>query len=129
VPLVSPAPLAALSACLIDVVQNDAGGTIGTTTGTLDVTLPLSARVYLTGNSAAPCPKCVSGVCDPTWTSAATTVSPDTGAPCAPVGSFLTTNECRPVLDGLQAPLRIDLTPLTTGTASWTHASGTFCPS
>jgi hypothetical protein len=68
-------------------------------------------------------------VCDPTWRTNTRTTSPDTGDACSPTGSLLTTIECRPALRGFQAPLPVDLTPLTTGTATMTSASGLFCPS
>jgi hypothetical protein len=44
------------------------------------------------------------------------------------VGAQLTTIECRPSLPGFQAPLPVDLTPLTSGTATKTAADGVFCP-
>ncbi len=128
VPVPSLPPLSALSSCLIDVVQTDAAGTIGATTGSLSVTLPLSSRLYITGNSASPCPRCLSGTCDPTWKTGNNTTSPDAGAPCTAVGSLRTSQQCRPTLANLQVPLPLDLTPLTTGTVSTTGAGGNFCP-
>ena len=92
------------------------------------MSLPLSSRVYISGNTASPCPKCISGACDPTWKTNTGTTSPDTGAACTPTGAQLTTIDCRPSLPGFQAPLPVDLTPLTTGTASKTAANGLFCP-
>ena len=41
----------------------------------------------------------------------------------------MTTIECRPSLPGFQAPLPVDLTPLTSATATKTAADGLFCPS
>jgi hypothetical protein len=127
-PILSPAPFASLTTCVMNVVQTDAGGTFDATTGDSSVSLPLSSRVYITGNTASPCPKCVSGACDPTWKTNTNTTSPDTGKSCTPVGAQLTTTECRPSLPGFQAPLPVDLTPLTSGTATMTAANGLFCP-
>ena len=44
------------------------------------------------------------------------------------MGTQLTTIQCRPALGGFQAPLPVDLTPLTSGTATKTAAGGAFCP-
>src|SRR5207249_1632923 len=117
-----------LTTCVMNVVQTDAGGTFDGATGDSSVSLPLSSRVYITGNAASPCPRCISGSCDPTWNTGNNTSSPDAGAPCTPIGIQLTTSDCRPSLPGFQAPLPVDLTPLTTGTASSTSATGLFCP-
>lgn len=127
-PISSPAPFAALTTCVLNTVSSDAGGTFDRTTGEVDVTLPLSSRVYLTGNQASPCPKCVSGTCDATWKTNGNAASPDAGAPCVATGSVQTSPDCRPSLPGFQAPLGINLSPLTTGTASLTSVNGSFCP-
>src|SRR5262249_53529085 len=72
--------------------------------------------------------KCLSGVCDASWKTNTNTFSPDTGAACTPVGTQLTTIQCRPNLAGFQAPLPVNLTPLTSGTVSKTAGNGIFCP-
>ncbi len=127
-PILSPPPFNALTTCVMNVVQSDAGGTFNGATGDTSVSLPLSSRVYITGNSASPCPKCLSGACDSTWKTNTNAPGPDAGHACAPTGASLTSTDCRPSLPGFQAPLGIDLTPLTTGTAAKTAASGLFCP-
>ena len=127
-PIVSPPPFGSLTTCVLNVVQTNAGGTFTQSTGDSTVSLPLSSRVYITGNTVSPCPKCLSGACDPSWKTNTNTTSPDTGAACTPVGAQLTTIQCRPSLPGFQAPLPVDLTPLTSGTASATAANGIFCP-
>jgi hypothetical protein len=127
-PIVSPPPFAALTTCVLNVVQTNASGTFNGTTGDSNVSLPLSSRVYISGNTASPCPKCLSGHCDPTWKTNTNTTSPDTNAVCTPTGIQLTTTDCRPSLPGFQAPLPVNLTPLTTGTVSMTSATGMFCP-
>ena len=72
------------------------------------------------GNTTSPCPKCTSGTC---------TYGADAGGACTAVGSKTTSNDCRPNLAGFQAPLAVTLSPLTTGSASSTSATGIFCPS
>src|SRR5215510_11040632 len=118
-PVLSPAPFGALTTCVLNVVQSDAGGTFDATTGASSVALPLSSRVYITGNTTSPCPKCVSGAC---------TYGKTPAGACTAVGTLMTSNDCLPSLGGFQAPLGVDLTPLTSGTSSKTSATGVFCP-
>src|SRR6185503_16310781 len=103
-------------------------GTANATSGDSNVSLPLSSRVYISGNTASPCPKCISGTCDTTWKTNTGGLSPDSGHACVPAGVGLTSADCRPALTGFQAPLGVDLSPLTTGTASRTSDTGLFCP-
>ncbi len=126
-PILSPAPFGSLTTCVLNIVQSDAAGTFDAATGNSSVNLPLSSRVYISGNTTSPCPKCLSGTCDSTWKTNTNTVSPDAGAACTAVGSKMTTNQCRPNLAGFQAPLPVSLNPLTTGTTSKTSATGMFC--
>ena len=125
-PVVSPAPFNALSRCVLNVVATTASGSADPAAGSATFSLPLSSRVYMTGNSASPCPKCLSGTCDPTWKTNLAKPSPDSGMPCQPVGSQQTSNDCRPALLGLQAALPVTVS-LTTGTASKIDAGGNFC--
>jgi hypothetical protein len=118
-PILSPPPFGSLTTCVLNVVQTDASGTVNTTTGDSSVSLPLSSRVYITGNTGSPCPRCPAGSC---------TYGQNAGGGCTPVGSLQTTIECPPSLGGFQAPLPVDLTPLTTGTVAMTDATGNFCP-
>src|SRR5439155_27326610 len=99
-PIASPHPFEALTTCVVNIVQTAASGTSNKTTGDSSVSLPLSSRVYLTGNSASPCPRCLSGTCDSTWKTNTATTSPDQGAACTGVGSQITTNDCRANLTG-----------------------------
>lgn len=115
----SPPPLGALTTCVINVVQSDAGGTGDPTLGTSSVNLPLSSRVYITGNTASPCPRCVTGTC---------TYGDDAGKTCTTTASSTTSQQCRPALSGFQAPLPVALNPLTTGPSNLTNAAGNFCP-
>src|SRR5262249_29244656 len=114
-----PIANAGLSACVVNVIQSDAGGTGDITTGTSNVSIPLSSRVFLTGNSASPCPKCVSGTCNY-----------GTGTTCSAGSNTLgTSQDCPPPPSAFLAPLAVGLNPLTTGASSMTGASGNFCPS
>jgi hypothetical protein len=119
----APLPIvnAGLSTCVVNVIQTDAGGMADLTAGTSSVSIPLSSRVYLTGNSSQPCPRCVSGTC---------TYGENAGGACsAGNNTLLTSVDCPPPRGGFLAPLAVTLSPLTTGTASMTNASGSFCPS
>lgn len=127
-PIPSPPPVNALTTCVINAVQSDASGTFDRTTGESSVNLPLSTRVYITGNQASPCPKCLAGTCDPTWKTNTGGLGANSGQPCVATGALQTSADCRPALSGFQAPLGVNLSPLTTGTASLTRVDGLFCP-
>src|SRR5207244_4490849 len=126
-PIVSPPPFGSLTTCVLNVVQSTASGTGDSSLGSSTISLPLSSRVYISGNTASPCPKCLAGTCDPSWKTNTATTSPDTGSACTAVGSKMTSNDCRPSLPGFQAPLPVNLSPLTTGSTSKTDAGGNFC--
>jgi hypothetical protein len=66
-PIVSPPPNDALTTCVQNVVDTTASGTFNAATGDSNVSLPLGSRVYITGNSTDPCPRCISGTCDASW--------------------------------------------------------------
>jgi hypothetical protein len=118
-PILSPPPSDALTTCIMNVVQSDAGGTVDTASGASSVSLPLTSRVYITGNTASPCPTCAGGACS---------YGKNPGASCTATGSLGTSNDCPPDFAGFQAPLPVNLTPLTSGTAAKTAADGKFCP-
>jgi hypothetical protein len=120
-PVLSPPPFGSLTTCVLNVIQSDGSGTANTSDGSSTASLPLSSRVYITGNTSNPCPRCVGG--GPTCN-----YGKNSGASCTPVGTLLTTNDCHPSYNGFQAPLAVSLNPLTTGTASDTAADGNFCP-
>jgi len=127
-PIPCPSPFGALTACVVNVIQTDGSGTMDVTTGSASASLSLSSRVYITGNMAEPCPRCLSGSCNPAWQTNAAQPSPDSGNMCTAVGTLMTSLDCRPALGGFQAGLAIDLNPLTTGTTSMANAGGLFCP-
>jgi hypothetical protein len=109
------------STCVINVIQPGAGGTATVSTGSVSVNMPLQSRVYLTGVTygvATPCPKCVSGQCSG---------GKRAGLACATTNSLLTSHDCPPDDNLFLAGLTVNLSPLTTGTASDTAADGIFC--
>ena len=116
----------ALSTCVVNVFNvNPVSGTADTAAnGATNITVPLSSRVYLTGNLTAPCPTCsaaVNGTCSR---------GPDAGKTCQAVSAGVTSVDCRP--DGtFQAPLGITFAPLTTGQSTKvepTANTGRICP-
>jgi hypothetical protein len=118
IPIAAPPPNEAFNTCALNVIQMDASGTADVSTGNSNITIPLASRVYMTGNAASPCPKCVSGLC--------TAGGEDTGHPCVTTSNLMTSLDCRPPLASFKAPLPIVL-PLTSGTASKSATDGIFC--
>src|SRR5262249_43431876 len=85
------------------------------------VNIPLSSRVFITANSASPCPKCVSSKC---------TYGASAGQACSAGSNTLgTSQDCPPNPANFLAPLAVTLSPLSTGTVTKTGAAGNFCPS
>ena len=130
--------LAALSTCVLNVIQMDASGSGDLASGTSITTLPLSSQVFLTGNGTAPCPVCVDTVCtgdgttrcfvDADCSGPGGTCSSHTGtvtclggnkdgSACTPVGTLKTSFDCTPTPGLFQAPLPVTLGPLTTAAA------------
>jgi hypothetical protein len=114
-----------------------ASGTLDASTGTFNGGFPLLSTVYLTGNAGFPCPLCVggtpgvtnSGTCQNAaqW-SAGVGPSPDAGAACTPVNAAMDSHDCDPPAGSLLPSFSVDLTPITTGTASDSDPLGLFCP-
>ena len=120
-PLEFPNPATtSLTTCALNVVRIDASGTIDPTTGETNASLPLASEVYVTGNLGSPCPHCVGGSC---------TYGANALLPCANASNTLTSQDCPPErgLGLYQAPLPVNLSPLTTGTSTLTAADGNFC--
>jgi len=115
-----PIPNGGLSTCVVNVFQTDSSGTFNLATGASSVTIPLSSRTYLTGNSASPCPKCENSTCNS---------GPNAGMGCsAGTNSLATSIDCPPAADKFLAALAVTLGPLTSGSAEKTEATGKFCP-
>jgi hypothetical protein len=132
-----------LSTCVQNVVAQNESGTIDTATGDAALSVPLSSRVYLTGNLASPCPKCTNtacsaGHCTGIATGKACTTNADCvntcnagrnrGQACTPVGTLLTSLDCPPTDSQFVAPLSIPLA-VSTGPTVVTQSTGLFCPS
>jgi len=129
-PIPSPPPNDALTTCVQNVIETGATCTFNSGTGDSNVSLPLGSRVYITGNSTDPCPRCIAGTCDNSWADLNSSPGEDNGKACSTDGVIVTTSlQCRPPLGGYKANLPVNLTPLTTGTASMTNGTGQFCPS
>ncbi len=118
-PILSPPPNGALTTCVLNVFSADASGTGDTTAGTSTVMIPLASRVYITGNTTSPCPKCISATC---------TYGENAGKACTTTTNLMTSLACPPPLKGFQAPLPVTLGPLTSGPAQMSAANGSFCP-
>jgi hypothetical protein len=145
-PLPIPNPLAggALTVCVLNTWASPATGTLDLSTGTSSTNVPLTSDNYITGNLAQPCPRCSAtgtpaspgtGTCDR---------GPNTGGPCTttsstgltrdcPTGGVAAGKPCTPgggaCVDGSHVgPISVNLSPLTTGSATSTHADGLFCP-
>src|SRR5262249_13380520 len=98
-------------------------GLVDVTSGVVAASIPLSSRVFITANSASPCPKCVSGSC---------TYGPGAmpGHTCSAGSNTLgTSQDCPPHPAHCLAPLAVSLSPLSTGTVTKTGGTtGNFCP-
>jgi mucin-2 len=115
-----PLPIAnaGTSTCVLNTWAAPASGTVNLATGESTTSVPLNSNVFLTGNAAAPCPRCQGGTCER---------GPNAGAACTTTNAFATSKDCPPDGTNLGA-IAVDLTPLTTGTANKTNASGNLCP-
>jgi hypothetical protein len=130
-----PIASAGTSTCVRNTFSAPASGTLDSTTGDFTGSFPLTSTVYLTANGTFPCPLCLggtpgvagSGTCDATWSSGVGP-SPDAGNPCKPVNSTGDSNDCNPPAGSVLPSFPVDLTPITTGTASKSDAGGIFCP-
>src|SRR5262245_7244871 len=143
-----------LTTCVLNSFQAPATGMVSLVDGTSSTNVVLTSDTYLTGNFDEPCPRCrvgaggtgafavgsrqtpATGFCDrgPRKGQACTTTNSigltrdcktggsDATHPCIPAGM----DSC---IDGTHVgPITVDLSPLTTGSASRTAADGNFCP-
>jgi len=116
-----------LSTCVQNVYQLDGSGLANTTSGDITLSVPLSSRVFLTGNdfgNGQPCPACVGGTCDG---------GPNQGDPCTGVGVPGSSHDCPPFGYQYLAPLDVTLSPLSTSGGTLPvdgsiSAGGLFCP-
>jgi hypothetical protein len=125
------------STCVRNTFAVPASGTLDSSTGTFDGGFPLTSSVFLTGNSTFPCPLCLggtpgvtnSGTCQSglQW-AAGVGPSPDAGAACTPVNAAMDSHDCDPPAGSMLPSFSVNLTPITTGTASMVGPAGAFCP-
>ena len=116
----APLPISNLgtSTCVLNTFQSPGGGIVDTTLGSVSLVAALNSDVFLTGNATAPCPRCISGMCER---------GPNAGGGCTTTNSFNTSKDCAP--DGTElGNIFVNLTPLHTGTTTTTDAGGLFCP-
>jgi hypothetical protein len=118
---------AGTSTCVRNTFSAPASGTLNTATGDFNGSFPLTSEVFLTANASAPCPKCVAGACQAGWTSGVGP-SPTEGDPCTATDGSGSTYDCEPPPAAALPSFPVNLTPITTGTASDTGAAGIFCP-
>src|SRR5262249_48909204 len=118
-------------------------GTLDLSTGASSTNVNLNSDTYLTGNLGQPCPKCSAtgtpaspgtGTCDrgPRKGLACTTTSSTGYTRDCPPGGVDGTHPCTAgggqCIDGSHVGvINVNLSPLTTGTASKTNATGNFC--
>jgi hypothetical protein len=114
-PLPVPSTTAAVSTCVMNVIQTDACGSADLATMGSSLSVNLSTRLYLTGDPVSPCPLC-SGTCS---------AGARMGDPCTGSGP---SNDCPPLGAQYIGNLAVALSPLSTGTTTATSPDGLFCP-
>jgi len=144
-PLPIPNPtIPGITSCVLNTWRTAAAGTLDLVSGAVSINVPLISDTYLTGNLGQPCPKCSAtgtpaspghGTCDrgPRTGLACTTTSSTGYTRDCPTGGTDGTHPCTPgggaCIDGSHVgPINVDLSPLTTGTASKTDPGWNFCP-
>jgi len=114
-----PIPLTSFGACVVNAFQTDLCGEVDLLTTQATFATVISARVYLTGNTAAPCPVCTGGTCS---------AGKNAGAACTPVSAAGTSPDCPPTDATFFGSLTVPITQLGTGTSTLTaDAAGNFC--
>jgi len=114
-----------LSTCVNNTFAMGGSGTIDLSSGAFDGSVPLQSEVSVTGNAAAPCPRCLVGGVPGQGAGVCSTAATNSGAACTGVNSTGDTYDCIPG-GVLLAPFGVDLTPIGTGTQS--KSGPTFCP-
>ena len=82
------------------------------------VSINLASRVFLTLGQPTPCPQCLGGTCS---------YGENAGQACTTTNVNQTSLDCMPGAGSFVATLPVNLTPLSTGTATQTAADGIFC--
>jgi hypothetical protein len=125
------------STCVLNTFQMPGSGSLDLTTGAFDGSVPLTSAVTLTGNGAAPCPRCLVGGVPGAGEGVCSGAAANPGATCTGVNSTGDSYECRPSGVNL-TPFGVNLTPINTGTTFMDTttdqdqvpggAIGEFCP-
>jgi hypothetical protein len=113
-----PVPNGPLSACVLNVFQQDLCGQVTLVPPVATLAAALSSRVYLTLDADSPCPLCQGGVC---------TAGDRAGMACTPVGSAGTSPDCPPSASRFLSILNVVIPALTSGESTLTAADGLFC--
>lgn len=114
-----PIPISSFGACVVNAFQSDLCGNVNLLTTEATFATTISARVYVTGNPAQPCPVCSGGACS---------AGSNAGGACEPVGALGTSPDCPPSDASFLGSLTVPITQLGTGTSTLTaDASGLFC--
>jgi hypothetical protein len=120
-----PIPLSpstpALATCIVNAFASDVCGALDTAALTSSLDFALSTRLYLTQNPAAPCPRCLAGLC---------TAGARQGLPCSDgIGLESTSNECPPLPSQYVGQLLSNPIQVSTGSSQLvSDAQGNFCP-
>jgi hypothetical protein len=114
-----PIPITSFGACVVNAFQSDLCGNVNLLTTQATFATTISARVYLTGDQAQPCPLCASGACS---------AGKNAGGACEPVGALGTSPDCPPADTAFLGSLTVPISELGTGTSTLdADASGLFC--
>jgi hypothetical protein len=126
-------PNGGTSTCVVNVIQTDVTGTANSSTGAVNVSLPLASGVYLTATSyddnttavVEACPRCIASKCD----GARDSSYPFKGRACTTTDPGLKSVDCPPAPSKFLATLPIALNPFTTGSTELAAnpINGLFC--
>ena len=106
--------------CLVTPVAADVTATVNPDTGSLALLTQTNVLVYLTYDTASPCPRCVAGVC---------TAGSRAGRACSEgVSADQTSLDCPPRPDQFYLVLGPGSRRLSTDPVSMSAADGLFCP-
>ena len=115
-----PVPVSGFpTTCVVNSFATDGSGTLDLLTGESSVSINLASRVFLTLGQPTPCPQCLGGTCS---------YGENAGQACTTTNVNQTSLDCMPGAGSFVATLPVNLTPLSTGTATQTAADGIFCP-
>jgi hypothetical protein len=101
--------------CVVIIVVADSAGTLDAATGSLSLTLPLTARVYL---PVGGCPSCTGGICQG---------GKNNGGACTAVGTGMTSVDCLPADADFTGSAALPLAAFGTDMSVVSAASGLFC--